>query len=302
MRRLLLSLLVLSATAAAQRHNGGSSPPTAPPPKPTTPAPAPIVAVSSGLGALQFVAVNYGVPAPQSLTRQLQADDDRTRAASLSAIGAPGQYTVRGHIPFPHSVELAFVALGTTDELDAVLTVELDQHMVSAILLPQDGTWHRIATVLYPIPFSDTGETPATFLRVARSLQQPEHYTAIFHATANGPNGTSTESEAQLRILNNHAVVTISFASGERTCDARTHACELARRWLQSDPADPLHRFTLVSATGHLTPHEAADPLATSRTFQFAHLRAFVCQPFTFAEPADHYEPTANPKPCQTTH
>jgi hypothetical protein len=307
MRRPGLSVLALSvfvlfttALAAAQRHNGGSSPPTAPPPKPTTPAPALVVAVSSGLGALQFVAVNYGVPAPQSLTRQLQADDDRTRAASLSAIGAPGQYTVRGHIPFPRSVDLIFVALGTTDELDAILTVELDQHMVSAILLPQDGTWHRIATFVYPIPFSDTGETPATFLRVARSLQQHEHYTAIFHATANGPNGSSTENEAQLRVLNNRAVVTISFASGERTCDAHTHACELVRRWLQSDPADPLHHFTLVSATGHLSPREATDPLATARTYQYTHLRTFTCQPFTFSEPSGHYEPTANPKPCTT--
>jgi hypothetical protein len=78
------------------------------------------------MGALQFISVNYGVPAPQALTRQLEADDERTRGASLAAIGAPSQYLQHGHIPFPHSVQLDFVALGTTNDMDAILTVELE--------------------------------------------------------------------------------------------------------------------------------------------------------------------------------
>jgi hypothetical protein len=122
----LLVALCVPATATAQRHSAGASPPTAPAriaPKTS----APILPVSSGMGALQFISVNYGVPAPQALTRQLEADDERTRGASLAAIGAPSQYLQHGHIPFPHSVQLDFVALGTTNDMDAILTVELDQ-------------------------------------------------------------------------------------------------------------------------------------------------------------------------------
>src|ERR1700677_2911980 len=108
MRRILhlpAAVLTICATATvfAQKHAVGSSPPTAPPQK----APAstqPVVPVSSGRGAMQFFPVNYGVPAPQSLARQLEADDDRTRSASLAAIGAPSQYLQRGHIPFAHSI------------------------------------------------------------------------------------------------------------------------------------------------------------------------------------------------------
>jgi hypothetical protein len=48
----------------------------------------------------------------------------------------------------PRSIQLEFVALGTDDDLDALLTVELDQHIVTAILIPDDSNWRRIATVL----------------------------------------------------------------------------------------------------------------------------------------------------------
>jgi len=303
---LALSLCAAGAMALhpvaawAQRHNGLSSPPTAPRRHTTSPANQTIIPVSSGMGALEFVTVNYGVPAPQSLTRQLEADDDRTRAASLSAIGAPAQYLVRGHIPYPHTTQLDLVALGPTDELDAILTVELDQHIVSAIMVPQGDNWHRVATVIDPTPFSDPRSTPATFLRIARSLIQHERYRAIYRAVTTAPNGDFTENEAQLRVLNNKAVVLISFASNERTCETapRHLGCALTRRWLQPDPDDPGHRFILVTATGRLTPHEAAEPLADATTFQQAHLRSFSCQPYIYMDNSQHYEPTANSTPC----
>ncbi len=302
---LLAAALCVPALAVAQHHGNGSSPPTAP--HPTTQnagaAPHAIVPVSDGLGALQFASVNYGVPAPQSLTRQLQDDDDRTRAASLSAVGAPGEYLVRGHIPMPHSVQLEFVALGSGDELDAILTVELDQHIVSAILLPEDGNWKRIATVIDPTSFSDPTTTPYTFLHLERSLLQPDRYRAIYHAAANGPRGDFVENEAHLRILNGRAVITLSFASTARTCDSPTRpGCEITQRWLQADAADPAHRFFMVTGTGWLSAKESADPLARSRVFQIAHLRTFTCQPFLYSTSTEHFEPTANAAACPAPH
>jgi hypothetical protein len=260
------------------------------------------VAVSSGLGPLQFIPVNYGVPAPQSITRQLQADDERTRASSLSALGAPGQYLIHGHIPYPHSVQLDFVALGNSDELDAILTVELDQHLVSAILVPQDGDWHRIATMVFPTAFSDPTTMPSTFVRAERSPIEHLRYQAVFHCVTTGQNGDYTENEALLRVLNHKANVAISFVSAARACDpTKAHAgCDLTRRWLQNDPPDD-HHLTLVTAIGHLNAREAADPLARSTQFQMAHLRNYSCQPFALSDSTQHFEPTANPTPCTTT-
>jgi hypothetical protein len=296
---LALATYLVASSAMAQRHSGGSSPPTAPHAA-QRPAPVVIEPVSSGLGALQFFTVSYGVPAPQSLTRQLQADDDRTRTASLSAIGAPPQYLVHGHVPFPHSVQLDFVDLGSTDELDAILTVELDQHIVTAILTPEDGNWHRVATVLYSTAFADPNTSPSSFLRLDRSLLQKEHYRAVFHATTTAANGDATENEAHLRILNGHAVITLSFASNVRSCETvhKPGGCELTHRWLQPDTSDPAHRFLMVTGTGRLTAREANDPLAGSHTFQLAHLRTFTCQPYVFSDAALRYQPTANPEPC----
>ena len=300
----LLALMCTLCTASAQRHDLGSSPPTAPPPKqivlpqPVVPDPA-----NAGLGAIQFSAVNVIASAPQSLIVELQSSDDRMRTSGLAAIGAPSQYLIRGHVPFPQSVRLDFVALGNTAELDAILTVELDQHLISAILMPQDDQWRRIATLLYPTPFRSPSSTFSTFLRTDRSLVDHPHYTAIFHGITSGTNGDFTESEAHLRILTGHAVVTVSFPSTERTCDpTHQHPCDLTERWFQPDSTDPEHHFLLVTATGHVKPQESGDPIARSETFETAHLRAFTCQPFIFSETTLHFESTAPAAPCAVPH
>ena len=300
----LLALLCAVGTATAQRHDVGSSPPTAPPPKPIVVQQATVLdPINSGLGPIQFSTANSGVSAPQSLAVELQSSDDRMRTSALADIAAPSQYLIRGHVPFAHSVRLDFVALGNTAELDAILTVELDQHLVSAILMPQDGEWHRIATLCYPTAFSDPTTTPTTFLHTNRALLENQHYAAIFHAITNGSNGDFTESEAHLRILDGHAVITASFASTERTCDpTHQHPCDFTERWFQPDTTDPEHRFLLVTATGHVKPTESGDPIARSETFETAHLRTFTCQPFAFSDTTQHFESTAAPSPCVAPH
>jgi hypothetical protein len=297
--------ICVPANIFAQKHTGGSSPPTAPPQRAAA-STQPVVPVSSGMGAMQFFAVNYGVPAPQSLARQLEADDDRTRSASLAAIGAPSQYLQRGHIPFAHSIQLDFVALGNTDELDAILTVELDQHLVSAILMPDSSNWKRIGTIVFPTPFFDPTSNLGTFMRTARSFSQPNRYRVIYHSYVPGQNEDYVENEAQVRILNGKAVVSISFVSNARTCVTTPAApgktakpgCELTQRWLQADPSDPARRFILVTGTGRLSDRDMTDVLNKARVFQTAHLRTFTCQPYIFSDVTEHYEPMANASPC----
>ena len=295
-------LLCIVCPASAQKHDLGSSPPTAPPAKQSAPPPAAPVATPS-LGTLLFSTMNLAVSAPQALATQLQTSDDRNRAAALAAVGAPESYFDHGHVPFPHSVRLDLVALGTSNELDAILTVELDQHLVSAIFMPEDEQWHRIATVIYPTSFTNPSTTPSTFLRADRALGEPLHYAAVFHSTAGGANGDFTETEVHLRILNGHATIIAGFASSERTCDpTHQHPCDITQRWLQSDSTDPGHRFLLVTATGHDKPNEAGDPIAHAETFEESHLRDFSCQPLAFSDTTLHLEPIGPAGPCVASH
>ena len=295
-----LALFCLSSAASAQRHDLGSSPPTAPPPKLVV-IPQTITPTGPALGALQFWIGNFPASAPHLLASELQTSDDRQRTAALAAIGAPAQYLDHGHIPFAHSVRLDFVALGNSGELDAILTVELDQHVISAIFLPEEEQWHRIATAIYPISFNSASAGTAGFLRTDRSLREPQHYTAIFH-TATNTNGDFAETEVHLRILNGHAVITTSFTSNERSCDpTHQHPCDITERWLQPDVVDPEHRFLLVTATGHDKPNPAADPIARAETFEESHLRDFTCQPFIFSDASMHFEASAPPTPCLST-
>ncbi len=298
-RTILFAVALVAAPLCAQRHSG--SPPTAPP------RPQPVVAASSGMGAIQFVSVDYGVPAPQSLTRQLRTDDERTRAAALSAIGAPGQYLQHGHTGLPHSVQLELVALGVEDELDAILTVELDHHIVTAILIPDGDNWRRIATLFVTDPFSDISTTPSTFVHTSRSMLEHDRYRAVFHAETIDAHGNYTQNEAHLRIINKHAVITTSFVSASRDCTpppppgkpaSPNASCNVLRRWLQPDSTDPLKQFTLVTATGRLSYKEATSPLSGSADFDTTHLRSFACQPFVFSDSTMHFEPTAASAPC----
>lgn len=326
-------------TAQAQRHSLGSAPPTAPavtPPRPATqpapvvrqPAPStaghvastgvtnvivhnpappappgPIAPVSTGLGAIQFAAASVGVPAPQSLTRQLSADDERARIGALSSIGAPGQYLTHGHVPFPHSIQLDMLQLSTSDELDAVLTVELDQHVLSAVLVPEDGNWRRVATLTFASAFNAGATTPSNFVRPLRSWLEPGRYRAVYHASVTSPNGDFTENEADLRVINGHATVVISFVSGARQCDTtglrpQHQSCEILQRWMEPDPNDPMHHFTLITGMGHISAHDADDPLTRSRNYRLTRLRSFSCQPYVYSDGLQHFEPTANSAPC----
>ena len=323
--------LFVAPCGHAQKHSLGSAPPTAPPlvvPHPAnqpapivrqpvaavaghTPASAgasgPIAPVSTGLGAIQFAQASIGVPAPQSLTRQLSADDERIRIAALASLGAPGQYLAHGHVPFPHSMQLDMLELGNSTDLDALITVELDGHVVSAVLVPEGGSWRRVATLTFASSFNAGIATPATFLRPLRSWIEPGLYRAVYHATVNGPNGDFTENEADLRVLNGKAEIVLSFVSGARQCDITGQlrpphqTCELIQRWLEPDPADPTHHFTLITGTGHISAHEADDPLSQSRNYRLTRLRSFACQPLLFSEAAGHFEPAANSAPC-TAH
>jgi hypothetical protein len=304
MRRsiILFALAFGSVPLCAQRHSG--SPPTAPA-RPA--APQPILPVSAGMGNIQFVAVNYGVPAPQSLTRQLRIDDERTRAAALSAIGVPGQYLQRGRTAMPRSIKLEFVALGPDDDLDALVTVELDQHIVTAVLIPDDTNWRRIATVLIPATPDDPYNTPATFVRTERSLLERDRYRAIFHVMAPDLHDNYVTNEAQLRIVNKRAVILTSFVSASRDCSSPAVAgkpappstgCNVLRRWLQADPTDPFKRFTMVSASGRMSTRDVAGPLNDQPDFEASHLRSFSCQPFVFTDPTQHFDPTGPSAPC----
>ena len=309
MRRLLPLMLALAAAAVpacAQRHSGITSPPTAPPPPQVAPPPpAPIVAVSSGMGPLQFVQANAPEPAPEALIAQLQAEDDRIRAAALSAIGAPTSYVSREHAPVPHSMQINYVALGNSGELDAILTVELDLHLVSAIMVPSGSAWRRVGTITYATNFADPTTNLGTFLHTVRSLIGPDHYTAIFHGISLTPDGDLTEHEAHLNVLNGHAAIAISFVSAERVCETahlQAHTphgdCDLVERWLQGEPALGNGAAILVTATGRVGAHEAIDPVSRMRLFDFARTRNYECQPFQFNDETSHYEPTANSAPC----
>lgn len=299
-----ITLVCAVGTVLGQRHDVGSSPPTAPPAKQVV-APPPVAPnpLNSGLGALQFSTSNAPVSAPELLAVQLQSSNDRVRTAALADIGAPPQYVLPGRIAFPRSVHLDFVALGDSYELDALLTVELDENIVTAVLAPEYQEWHRLATASYVTRFLNPLITPATFVRASRSMREPQFYTAIFHTSIKGPDGEYTDSEVHLRILKGHAVVTMSFAAQERFCDpSHQKPCDFTERWIQPEATDPNDEVMLVTAEGHIRFGDSNDPFAYAQSYEAAHLRTFTCQPFLFSDATLQYDPVSDAVPCFNAH
>ena len=318
-------LFETTGTASAQRHDTGSSPPTAPPSKLETPRP--VLPATPDLGALEFVTDNVPVSAPQALAAQLRDSHDLTRAGALVAVGAPAWYLEQGFIPTPHSVRLDLLPLGDSGLLDAILTVELDHHIVSAILLPRPAKsqaqanghasvsllgksqspppaqWYRIATLIDPTSSANPSGSIQRFLLTSRSLVNPARYTAVYHTITESPNRDFKETEVRLQVFSGHAVITAGFTSRQRSCDAAAQdPCEITQRWLQPDPSDPRHRFLLVTATGYEQRGAPGKPIAHTRIFEDSHLRTFLCQPLSFSNATLQFQPLAGPTSCSNLH
>jgi hypothetical protein len=202
-------------------------------------------------------------------------------------------------------VQLDLAPLSPSSDIDALLTVELDRHIVSAVLMPQNGDWKRVATVVFPTDAADPAATAGTFLQLTRSVTEPSRYRAVFRARELQSNGSFTENEAHLRIYNNRAIITTSFVSQARQCEPApqgakaTPSCQITQRWLQPDLSQPaVRRFTLVTATGTLNSKDQANPMANATSFQAAHLRNYSCQTFTFSDASLRYEPAGPLGPC----
>jgi hypothetical protein len=257
----------------------------------------------------------------------MRDSDDLTRAGALVAVGAPAWYLEQGSIPTPRSVRLDLLPLGDSRKLDAILTVELDHHIVSAILLPRPARpqaptngqssvkllgksqpppptqWYRIASVIYPISSANPSTSIQRLLLTSRSLINPARYTAVYHTITDGPNRDFKETEVRLQIFSGHAVITAGFTSRQRSCDAAAqNPCEITRRWLQPDPSDPRHRFLLVTATGYQQRGERGRPIAHTRIFEDSHLRTFLCQPLSFSNATLQFEPLSGPTACSNLH
>ena len=316
---LVLVLAGAAGAASAQRHDTGSSPPTAPPSKTETPHP--VLASPPSMGALAFLTDNIPVPDPESLAAQMRAADDLTRADALVAVGAPAWYLEQGPIPTPHSVRLDLLPLGDSRTLDAILTVELEHHIVSAVLipvpaqsqgpvkssgsdpLPRQVQWRRIATLTYPANFGNPSAIPRNFLITNHSLLNPLRYTAVFHTITYGPNRNFKEAEVHLQVLAGHALITAGVTSSQRSCDdTHPHHCQIIQRWLQPDASDPRHRFLLVTATAYAPRNQPGSPISHARIFADSHQRTFICQPFSFSSATLHFEPLASPSLCFNPH
>lgn len=205
----------------------------------------------------------------------------------------------------PRSISLELALLGDNDDLDALVTAELDNHIVTAVMVQEENGWRRVATLTYITSFEDSRTTPSTFVHLVRSLVQRDRYRAVFRAFTSGPNGDYAENEAVLRIVNSRAIITMSFVSAARECTLTEGAkppqvtgCNLIQRWMQGDPTDASHRFFLVTANGHLSARDTGSALVDARNYQFAHLRSFSCQPFVYSETTLRFEAVGLSKPC----
>lgn len=294
------------APAGAQRHSHGAAPPTAPPTpvrSPAAAAPPPVAVFSSSLGPIQFTASNLGTAAPQSLTRQLSADDERTRSSALTALGAPSQYIARGRVPFPRTVQLELLPLSNYSEIDALVTAELEHHLVTAVLTPANGEWRRVATVVTSIAPGDPVNTPSTFVSTGRLAANARRYEVVFRVRQPGSDGSLMENEAHLVLLGGRAVISANFVGESLQCSpagspgGHTTGCGITFRWLQP-PAATGEQPMLVTATGALNGKDAAGILAGSREFALTHARSFTCQPLSWTDATARFEAAGAPSAC----
>lgn len=82
-------------------------------------------------------------PIPESLVNDLQANDDQTRLRALAQIGASERQTTADR---PSEVELRYASLGTGEEEQAIVAINIGPMLFGAVAAQQNGAWLRIAS------------------------------------------------------------------------------------------------------------------------------------------------------------
>jgi hypothetical protein len=144
------------------------------------------------LGSLTFSRTHLRWPTPDSLVKDLRADDDQTRLQALALIGASPSGDMPGT---PLEVELRYASLGSDAQQQAIVGVDLGPMLFGAVAVHENGVWHRIANFSCWCKY-EFGDLVGDFIHVESG---PENGLELVLRASGGGTGVYSQDEAHFR-------------------------------------------------------------------------------------------------------
>ncbi|MGA2712092.1 MAG: hypothetical protein ABSG41_03220 [Bryobacteraceae bacterium] len=167
-----------------------------------------------GTGSLESRYDHAAWTSPESVVRDLRADDDGTRAKALRLFGYPE--AEMKDVPKPDQIELRYAAIGDDATLQAIVAITVNVSMAyAAVAVPRAKGWERIGTFFCWCKYESS---PLQFVDIRLASSSGRAWSELVLRPSGGGTGVYGRDEAHFRIHNGALRKVISFVSFRRSC------------------------------------------------------------------------------------
>jgi len=247
------------------------------------------------LGSLTFSRTHLRWPTPDSLVKDLRADDDETRFQALALIGVSPSGDMAGT---PSEVELRYASLETDGEQQVIVAVDLGPMLFGAVAVHQKGVWQRIANFSCWCKY-ESGDLIGNFIHVESG---PENGSELVLRASGGGTGVYSQDEAHFRYYRGELHLVFSFVSHFRTCDPTApgpYTCQVERRWFYSNNWDSVPGGVLVESRFSFSPNSEPAAEFDVRDIELSHAKVFSCKTYKWNKEKFLYTEFSAPNPCK---
>jgi hypothetical protein len=247
------------------------------------------------LGSLTFSRTHLRWPTPDSLVKDLRADDDQTRLQALALIGASPSGDMPGT---PLEVELRYASLGSDAQQQAIVGVDLGPMLFGAVAVHENGVWHRIANFSCWCKY-EFGDLVGDFIHVESG---PENGLELVLRASGGGTGVYSQDEAHFRYYRGELHLVLSFVSHFRACDPTApgpYTCQVERRWFYANNWDSVPGGVLVESRFSFSPNSEPEAQLHVRDLELSYAKTFSCKTYKWNKEKFLYTEFSAPNPCK---
>lgn len=248
------------------------------------------------LGSLTLGHDHMRWPAPESLIRDLRADDDQTRLKAFLQLGLPKQQKT-AIAAVPYEVGLRYATLGTDDDEQAIVAVDIGAMLYGAVAAQEGGSWHRIANFSCWCKY-ESGDLLGEFIQIKPG---PDGRSELVLRASGGGTGVYSQNEAHFRYYRGELHLVFSFVSHYQDCPITPgpYTCRVERRWFYGHSWDSTPGGVLVESHLSFLPYSEPEVEFAIRDLELGHAKTFSCKTYKWNKEKFLYEQFAAPNPCK---
>ena len=249
------------------------------------------------LGSIELNYARIAWPVPESLIKNLRADDAETRIRALKQIGVPEDGLAKIDEK-PSEVQLLYASLGTNDQQQAIVAVRIAPMLFGAVAVPENGVWHRVTSFSCWCKY-EAGDLIGDFVHVEAG---PDGGSELVVHASRGGTGVYTQNEVRFRYYRDKLRLVIFFASRFRTCDPTAPGpaqCHAERRWFYPSNGSSIPESVLAESRFSFPANSLPGVRSEIRDFELSRAKTFSCTAYAWDKEKFIYTESGPSSPCK---